>query len=105
MITDIKLTKLELIELIADEQGHLPFNDVKDAVDCILEQMAEALEHGDRIEIRGFGAFSLHKRRAMMGRNPMTGERIPVPERYLPHFKAGKVLNNRLNKEVTINSQ
>lgn len=92
-----KITKSELTELIADKQGHLPFNDVKDAVDCILEHMAEALVNGERIEIRGFGAFSLHKRRAAMGRNPKTGESVFVPEKYVPRFKPGKVLSNNLN--------
>jgi integration host factor subunit beta len=92
-----KITKSELIEIIADEQGHLSFSDIEYAVNCVLDHMAEALENGDRVEIRGFGAFSLHKRRAMIGRNPKTGEPVSVPEKYVPRFKPGKALIGNLN--------
>lgn len=91
------MIKSELIQLIADKQGNLPFKDVEYAAHCILDHMAEALANGERIEIRGFGVFSLHKRRATLGRNPKTGESVFVPEKYFPHFKPGKVLKNNLN--------
>jgi len=91
------MLKSELIERLAGKQGHLSFRDVDDSVNCILEHMIEALHNGERIEIRGFGAFSLHKRRAKVARNPKTGETVSVPEKHVPHFKPGKVLNSNLN--------
>ena len=97
MNQNYKITKAELIEMLADMQGHLPFRDVEDAANSILDQMSEALADGERIEIRGFGAFSLHKRRARIARNPKTGEPVSLAEKYVPHFKPGKVLANRVN--------
>jgi len=97
MIQNHKLIKSEFIELVADKQRHLPFEDVEDSVNCILDHIAESLEHGENIEIRGFGTFSLHKRPAKIGRNPQTGELVPVPEKYAPHFKPGKALRDSLN--------
>jgi len=93
------LNKSDLIQLLADQQMHLPFKDVEDSVHCILDYMTEALENGERIEIRGFGAFSLHKRRARLGRNPKTGETVALPERYVPHFKPGKVLREKVKTD------
>ena len=92
-----KITKPELIEIIADRQGHLPFKDVEDSVNSILNQIAESLETGDRVEIRGFGAFTLHHRPARMGRNPKTGESVTVSEKYVPFFKPGKILSAKVN--------
>ena len=92
-----KITKPDLIELIADRQGHLPFKDVEDSVNSILNQIAESLETGDRVEIRGFGAFTLHHRPARMGRNPKTGESVTVSEKYVPFFKPGKILSAKVN--------
>jgi len=89
-----KMIKSDLIRVIAEKQEQLSFKDVQDSIYCILEHMSEALENGKRIEIRGFGAFSLHKRRARLGRNPKTGVSITLPERYAPHFKPSKALRN-----------
>jgi len=91
------MIKSELIESIADQQGHLSFKDVEDSVHCILDHMSKALADGQRIEIRGFGAFTLHKRRARMGRNPKTGESVALPERHVPHFKPGKALRDKVD--------
>ena len=92
-----KITKSDLIQLIADGQGHLPFKDVEDSVNSILNQIAESLEAGDRVEIRGFGAFTLHHRPAKTGRNPKTGESVTVPDKYVPFFKPGKILSDKVN--------
>jgi len=92
------MTKSELIERIAADQSQLSLKDVELAVKMILKQMADALAEGDRIEIRGFGSFSLHYREARLGRNPKTGETVSLPGKYVPHFKAGKELKDRVNE-------
>ena len=91
------MTKSELIDLIAKEQNHLAYRDVELAVKCMLEQMSQALASGDRIEIRGFGSFSLHYRSPRQGRNPKTGESVALAGKYVPHFKPGKELRERVN--------
>jgi integration host factor subunit beta len=91
------MTKSELIEIIAREQSHLAYKDVELAVKCILEQMSQALSSGERIEIRGFGSFSLHFRPARMGRNPKTGNAVALAGKHVPHFKPGKELRDRVN--------
>ena len=91
------MTKSEFIELIASKQTHLPLKDVELAVKHILEVMSDTLAKGDRIEIRGFGSFALHYRRPRMGRNPKTGEPVSLSGRYVPHFKPGKDLRDRVN--------
>ncbi len=91
------MTKSELIEIIAREQSHLAYKDVELAVKCILEQMSQALSSGERIEIRGFGSFSLHFRPARMGRNPKTGDAVALAGKHVPHFKPGKELRDRVN--------
>ncbi len=91
------MTKSELIERLAATQPHLSQADVELAVRCILEQLSKALSEGDRIEIRGFGSFSLHYRPARMGRNPKTGEPVALPAKHVPHFKPGKALRERVN--------
>jgi len=91
------MTKSELIEVIAREQNHLAYRDVELAVKCMLEQMSQALATGDRIEIRGFGSFSLHYRPPRVGRNPKTGESVHLAGKYVPHFKPGKELRERVN--------
>lgn len=91
------MTKSELIEVLARRQSHLKADDVDLAVKTLLEMMAGALSHGDRIEIRGFGSFSLHYRPPRIGRNPKTGESVALPGKHVPHFKPGKELRERVN--------
>ncbi len=91
------MTKSELIEILAKNQSHLAYKDVELAVKNILEQMSHALASGQRIEIRGFGSFSLHYLPPRMGRNPKTGESVALPSKYVPHFKPGKDLRDRIN--------
>ena len=92
------MTKSELIEVIAREQSHLAYRDVELAVKCMIEQMSRALATGDRIEIRGFGSFSLHYRPPRIGRNPKTGDSVQLSGKYVPHFKPGKELRERVNE-------
>lgn len=92
------MTKSELIESIARKQKHLPGKDVELAVKHLLELMSEALAEGKRIEIRGFGSFSLHYRPPRLGRNPKTGEAVALSGKYVPHFKPGKDLRERVNQ-------
>ena len=91
------MTKSELIEALALRQKHLAPNDVELAVKSVLEQMSYSLSVGDRIEIRGFGSFSLHYRPPRMGRNPKTGDAVALPGKHVPHFKPGKELRERVN--------
>ena len=92
------MTKSELIDSIAKGQSHfLAQKDVELAVKCVLEQMSQALSSGERIEIRGFGSFSLHFRPPRIGRNPKTGESVALPGKYVPHFKPGKELRDRVD--------
>ena len=90
------MTKSELIEDIAREQSHLAYRDAELAVKCMIEQMSKALASGERIEIRGFGSFSLHFRPPRMGRNPKTGDSVELSGKYVPHFKPGKELRKRV---------
>lgn len=91
------MTKSDMIELLAAEQPQLAYRDVELAVKGLLECMSEALEQGERIEVRGFGSFSLHHRPARVGRNPKTGEAVSVPEKRVPHFKPGKEMRERVD--------
>ena len=91
------MTKSELIEKISASQDQLPPKDVELAVRMILERMTHALVTNQRTEIRGFGSFSLSFRPARLGRNPKSGERVQVPAKYVPHFKAGKELRERVD--------
>ncbi|MFB6434728.1 MAG: integration host factor subunit beta [Candidatus Malihini olakiniferum] len=91
------MTKSKLIERLTGQQSHIQAKDVADAVKEMLEQMAATLADGDRIEIRGFGSFSLHYRAARVGRNPKTGEKVELEGKYVPHFKPGKELRDRAN--------
>ncbi|HYW04687.1 MAG TPA: integration host factor subunit beta [Gammaproteobacteria bacterium] len=91
------MTKSELIDGIARKQGHLAHKDVELAVKTLLEMMSTALSEGRRIEIRGFGSFSLHHRPPRIGRNPKTGEPVSLAGKYVPHFKPGKELRERVN--------
>lgn len=94
------MTKSELIELIAAKQKHLPAKDVELAVKQVLEIMSDALAQGHRIEIRGFGSFSLHFRPPRQGRNPKTGETVALAGKHVPHFKPGKELRERVMESV-----
>jgi integration host factor subunit beta len=91
------MTKSELIEKIAKKQPHLPYKDVELSVKTLIEQMAQKLSTGNRIEIRGFGSFSLHFRPPRIGRNPKTGEAVALSGKYVPHFKPGKELREKVN--------
>jgi integration host factor subunit beta len=91
------MTKSELIQKLADQQQHLPYKDVELAVRCILDHMGDSLSNGERIEIRGFGSFSLHYRPPRTGRNPKTGEAVALEGKYVPHFKPGKELRDRVD--------
>jgi len=91
------MTKSELIEIITAKQKHLPAKDVELALKQMLEIMSDALAAGERIEIRGFGSFSLHFRPPRQGRNPKTGEAVALSGKYVPHFKPGKELRERVN--------
>ncbi|MEQ8514446.1 MAG: integration host factor subunit beta [Chromatocurvus sp.] len=91
------MTKSELIEAIAARQTQLSTKDVELAIKTILEHMSESLSSGGRIEIRGFGSFSLHYREPRRGRNPKTGDTVQLTGKYVPHFKPGKELRERVN--------
>jgi len=91
------MTKSELIEVITAQQKQLSSKDVELAVKTMIEQMANTLAQGNRIEIRGFGSFSLHYRAPRIGRNPKTGETVGLAGKYVPHFKPGKELKDRVN--------
>jgi integration host factor subunit beta len=93
------MTKSELIESLARRQTHLAFHDVELAVKELLEQISQELARGERIEIRGFGSFSLHYRPPRIGRNPKTGDSVALPGKYVPHFKPGKELRERVNSD------
>jgi integration host factor subunit beta len=95
------ITKSELIEKISQKQKHLQQKDIELAVKSVIEQMSDALSTGKRIEIRGFGSFSLHFRPPRIGRNPKTGESVSLPGKHVPHFKPGKELRERVNKDST----
>ena len=95
------MTKSELIDVIAREQSHLAHRDVELAVKCLMEHMSGALASGERIEIRGFGSFSLHYRPPRMGRNPKTGEAVALAGKHVPHFKPGKELRDRVDGNLS----
>lgn len=92
------MTKSELIDRLAQQQTHLSHKDVELAVKLLLERVSQALTQKQRIEIRGFGSFSLHQRPARVGRNPKTGEPVNIPAKFVPHFKPGKELRERVNE-------
>ncbi|MBC7132769.1 MAG: integration host factor subunit beta [Roseovarius sp.] len=92
-----RMIRSELIQKIADENPHLIHRDVEKIVSAIFNEITEALARGDRVELRGFGAFSVKKRDARIGRNPRTGESVEVEEKHVPFFKTGKLLRDRLN--------
>ncbi len=91
------MTKSELIEKIGAAQAQLPVRDIELAIKTMIEHMSQTLAQGRRIEIRGFGSFSLHYRAPRIGRNPKTGESVGLSGKYVPHFKPGKNLRERVN--------
>lgn len=95
------ITKSELIENIAAKQNHLAYKDIELSIKSLLEQMSTSLSRGERIEVRGFGSFSLHFRPPRIGRNPKTGEAVSLPGKHVPHFKPGKELRERVNRSQT----
>jgi integration host factor subunit beta len=92
------MTKSELIELLTKKQPQLNAKDVELAVKTMLEQMTQTLANGDRVEIRGFGSFSLRYRPPRTGRNPKTGESVELGAKHVPHFKPGKELRDRVDQ-------
>lgn len=97
------MTKSELIEKLAARQTQLSLKDVELVVKNLLEHMAQSLAKGERIEIRGFGSFSLHYRAPRVGRNPKTGQSVDLEGKYVPHFKPGKELRDRVNDGIQDN--
>lgn len=91
------MTKSELILRLAEQNPHLFQRDVERIVSTVFDEISSALADGDRVELRGFGAFSVKSRDARLGRNPRTGEAVAVAEKFVPFFKAGKDLRERLN--------
>ncbi|MGI9395300.1 MAG: integration host factor subunit beta [Boseongicola sp.] len=91
------MIRSELVQKIAEENPHLYQRDVERIVSTIFEEVIEAMARGDRVELRGFGAFSVKQRDARVGRNPRTGESVQVNEKHVPFFKTGKLLRDRLN--------
>ncbi len=94
------MTKSELIQRLAELNPHLFRHDVERIVAAIFDEISSALAEGDRVELRGFGAFSVKERDARIGRNPRTGEAVNVLRKFAPFFKAGKDLRDRLNDKV-----
>jgi integration host factor subunit beta len=93
------MTKSELILRLSEQNPHLYQRDIEKIVTTIFDEISEALSRGDRVELRGFGAFSVKKRDARVGRNPRTGASVHVTQKFIPFFKTGKQLRERLNTE------
>jgi integration host factor subunit beta len=91
------MIRSELIQIVADENPHLYQRDVERIVNTVFDEIIEAMANGDRVELRGFGAFSVKNRDARTGRNPRTGEAVAVEAKSVPFFKTGKLLRDRLN--------
>lgn len=94
------MNKSELIEILSSRQTQLAYKDIELTVKTLLDHMGQILARGERIEIRGFGSFSLHYRPPRMGRNPKTGDPVSLLGKYVPHFKPGKELRERVNGDV-----
>lgn len=93
------MIRSELVQKLSEDNPHLFQRDVERIVNTIFDEIIEAMARGDRVELRGFGAFSVKKRDARAGRNPRTGESVSVDQKHVPFFKAGKLLRDRLNGE------
>ncbi|WP_276613231.1 integration host factor subunit beta [Nitrincola schmidtii] len=100
MLVEETMTKSELIERLIEQHPQLSVKDVEVAVKTMLDHMTESLANGDRIEIRGFGSFSLHYRAPRIGRNPKTGESVSLDAKYVPHFKPGKEMRDQVNDSL-----
>lgn len=96
----LNMIRSELIQKIAEENPHLFRRDVERIVNTVFEEIIDAMARGDRVELRGFGAFSVKQRDARTGRNPRTGDSVEVEEKHVPFFKTGKLLRDRLNGEA-----
>ncbi len=94
------MIKSELVQRISERNPHLYQSDIEKIVTAILEEITKALANGDRVELRGFGAFSVKRRNARLGRNPRTGAKVPVDEKLVPFFKTGKEMRERLNSDA-----
>ena len=94
----MNINKKDLIELISKDQDQLPQRDIDLAIKTIINSMLESLASGKRIETRGFGSFALRYRKSRIGRNPKSGESVEIAERYVPHFKPGKKLKQKVNE-------
>ena len=95
----MSINKKDLIEIIAKEQDQLPYRDIELSIKTIIKSMVNSLKKGQRIEIRGFGSFSLRYRKPRVGRNPKSGQSVNIEERYVPHFKPGKNLKERVKQK------
>ena len=96
------MIKSELVQIVAARNPHLYHRDVENIVNAVLDEITAALTRGDRVELRGFGAFSVKNRPARTGRNPRTGQKVAVTEKYVPFFKTGKEMRERLNDGVDL---
>ena len=96
------MTKSDLIDVIARKQNHLAYRDVELAVKTLIDHIEQSLAMGDLVEIRGLGSFSLHYRPPRIGRNPKTGTAVPLEGKYVPHFKAGKLLRERVRSDGSV---
>jgi len=94
------MTKSELVEIIAAKQAQLSVKDVELAIKTIIDLMSDTLSSGQRIEIRGFGSFTLHYRAPRVGRNPKTGDSVTLEAKHVPHFKPGKELRDGVNESL-----
>ncbi len=94
------MIKSELVQKIADKNPHLYHRDVERIVNRVFDEIIDAMKQGNRVELRGFGAFSVKERNARLGRNPRTGESVDVTEKRVPFFKTGKELRQRLNTKA-----
>ncbi len=98
----VRMIKSELVQRLAERNPHLYQRDVEHIVNAVLDEIGSALERGDRVELRGFGAFSVKNRPSRTGRNPRTGQKVAVTEKYVPFFKTGKEMRERLNDGVDL---
>ncbi|MDR3373292.1 MAG: integration host factor subunit beta [Ancalomicrobiaceae bacterium] len=96
------MIKSELVQRLAERNPHLYQRDVEHIVNAVLDEVEQAMTRGDRVELRGFGAFSVKNRPARTGRNPRTGQKVAVTEKYVPFFKTGKEMRERLNNGVDV---